>query len=125
MPNKNEDIQRNKLLHTIIDGIQEVKGHEIVCLNLTEVPHAAADYFVICHGNSDTQVDAIARAVERETIDELQERPWHKEGQNNSEWVLLDYFNIVVHVFHKEARKFYELEDMWADAEVQKIENRA
>ncbi|MFZ6051604.1 ribosome silencing factor [Halocola ammonii] len=125
MPNKNEEIQRNKLLHTIIDGIQEVKGHEIVCLNLTEVPHAAADYFVICHGNSDTQVDAIARAVERETMDELRERPWHKEGQNNSEWVLLDYFNVVVHIFHKEARKFYELEDMWADAEVQRIENRA
>lgn len=125
MPNKIKESQRKKLLETIISGIQEVKGHEITCLNLTEIPHAAADYFVICHGSSDTQVDAIARSVERETEDELKERPWHKEGLNNSEWVLLDYFNIVVHIFHKEARHFYELEDMWADAKVQKIENRA
>lgn len=125
MLNKSNETQTERLLEIIVQGVQEVKGNEITCLDLKEIPHSVADYFVICHGNSDTQVDAIARSVERETQEALGEKPWHKEGVQNSEWVLLDYFNIVVHIFHKDKRGFYELEELWADAEVEKIENRA
>lgn len=112
------------LLEVVIDGIREVKGHDIVSLDLRAIPHAITDYFVVCHGNSHTQVDAISRSVERETEKRLNESPWHKEGLRGAEWVLLDYSDIVVHIFHRDARPFYGLEDLWADAKANRYEDK-
>ena len=105
------------LVDTIIDGIQDVKGKDIVVMNLSELPNAVTDFFVICTGDSSTQVEAIAQSITRKTRTELKEKPWHQEGTTNAEWVLLDYVNIVVHIFYKEVREFYSLENLWADGE--------
>lgn len=111
------------LVDSIIEGIQEVKGKDISILNLTSIENAVCDYFVICTGDSSTQVDAIASSVERTTRDNIKEKPWHNEGSTNSEWILLDYVNVVVHVFYRETREFYNIEGLWADAERTNIEN--
>lgn len=105
------------LIDTIIDGMQDIKAQNIIILNLSELPNAVADFFIICSGESSTQVESIAQSVVRKTRKELQEKPWHEEGTRNAEWVLLDYVNVVVHVFYKEIRDFYNLESLWADAE--------
>ena len=104
------------LIETIIDGIQDVKGKDIVVLDMEKLPNSVAQYFVICSGDSSTQVDSIAQTIARKTKTELHEKPWHQEGMNNAEWVLLDYVNVVVHVFYRDRREFYNLEDLWADA---------
>jgi len=104
------------LATTIIEGVQDAKGQGIVQLDMRDIPHAVADFFVICHGNSNTQVDAISRNVEHNAFEKLEEKAWQKEGINNAEWILLDYGNVVVHIFYKEAREFYGLEELWADA---------
>lgn len=111
------------LVDTIVEGVQEVKGKDITILNLTEIENAVCDYFVICSGDSSTQVDAIANSVQRTTREKLTEKPWHNEGSTNSEWILLDYVNVVVHVFYRETRDFYNIEGLWADAERTNIEN--
>ncbi|MDG1159922.1 MAG: ribosome silencing factor [Flavobacteriales bacterium] len=115
--------QTTLLLESIIEGIQDVKGHDITVLDLTKIPHSVASHFVVCHGNSNTQVTAIARGVEKQTSIALNEKPWSREGIGNAEWALLDYGNIVVHVFYKEARAFYALEELWADAELTHYED--
>lgn len=110
------------LAETIVKGMQELKGSDITVLNLADVPGAVSPYFVICHGDSSTQVEAIARSIEKETQKELKEKPWHIEGNENAEWVLLDYVDVVAHVFYRETREFYNLEGLWADATFEKIE---
>lgn len=105
------------LIDSIIDGIQDVKGKDIVILNLSELPNAIADFFIICSGDSSTQVESAAQAIVRRTRKEVQQKPWHQEGTRNAEWVLLDYVDVVVHVFYKGIREFYNLEGLWADAE--------
>jgi ribosome-associated protein len=122
MTKRKSPVNKASLLDVIIAGIQEVKGNEIIYLDLREIKHAIADYFVVCHGNSHTQVDAIARSVEKETETILNESALHIEGRGNSEWVLMDYGDIVVHIFHKDARPFYALEDLWADAKATLVE---
>lgn len=111
------------LIDSIIDGIQDVKGKDITVLDLKEIPNAVTDYFIICTGESSTQVDAISQSIVRTTRNNLKEKPWHQEGNNNSEWILLDYVNIVVHVFYKNTRSFYNLENLWADAKRNDIPN--
>lgn len=125
MTKVHKPISENPLISSIINGIQEVKGHDIVVLDLRSIPHAVTDYFVVCHGNSNTQVQAIARSVEDEVAKELSDRPWHKEGIQNANWILLDYSEAVVHIFYKEDREYYALEDLWADAKVSEVESRA
>ncbi len=93
-----------------------MKGKDIVHLDLRDVPNTVCDHFVICHGDSSTQVAAIANSVEKMVRDQTDEKPWHTEGQNNGEWVLLDYVNVVVHIFHRDKRGYYALEDLWGDA---------
>ena len=105
-----------RLVDAIVSGIQEVKGKDIVHLDLRDVPNTVCDHFVICHGDSNTQVAAIANSVEKEVQELTNEKPWHTEGQNNGEWVLLDYVNVVVHIFHRDKRGYYALEDLWGDA---------
>jgi ribosome-associated protein len=111
------------LVDSIVEGIQEVKGKDISILNLTSIDNAVCDYFVVCTGDSSTQVDAIANSIERTTRENIKEKPWHNEGSTNSEWILLDYVNVVVHVFYRETREFYNIEGLWADAERKNIEN--
>lgn len=104
------------LTEAIVLGIQEVKGRDIVTLDLRNVPNSMAEHFVICHGDSDTQVEAIAASVDKFVRSQRHEKPWHVEGERNAEWILMDYVNVVVHVFHKNKRAFYQLEELWADA---------
>jgi ribosome-associated protein len=109
-------IAHNLLVDAIIDGIQDVKGRNVVKLDLTELKQSVADYFIICSGESSTQVEGIYQSIIRSTKKELDEKPWHAEGVGNAEWILLDYVDVVVHIFYKDVRKFYNLEDLWADA---------
>jgi ribosome-associated protein len=107
----------------IIEAISNLKGKNIVQLDLRKIPDAPVDYFIICEGDSVTQVRAICDNIYKEVLEHQQTRPDHIEGARQAQWVLVDYFNTVVHVFHPEARKYYELEDMWSDAEVTQYEN--
>jgi ribosome-associated protein len=113
------------LVEAIIKGIQEVKGKDIVHLDLRGVPNTVCDHFVICHGDSSTQVEAIANSVERMAREQAQQKPLHTEGQRNGEWILLDYFDVVVHIFLRDKRAHYALEDLWGDAARTSYENVA
>lgn len=101
-----------------VKGIIEKKGQEIVCLDLRNVKTSVADYFIICHADSGTQVRAIADSVEEEIYKAFREDPWQREGLENSEWIILDYVSVVVHIFKREKRYFYGIEELWGDAEV-------
>ncbi len=92
------------------------------CAKLRKVKNAITDFFVICSGNTDTQIDAIATSVDDEVFKATKLNPWHQEGKQNKEWILLDYIDVVVHVFRKDRRKFYDLESLWGDAEISQIE---
>ncbi len=114
---KTKDTEASELLvKAIVEGMQVNKAKDIVILDLRNLTSAVCDFFVLCSGDSSTQVDGIANSIARFTRKELKEKPWHIEGKSNSEWILLDYVNVVSHVFYKDARSFYELEDLWADA---------
>ena len=105
-----------KLIKLIIDGIEDVKGNEISLLDLRKLENRVSDYFIICDGNSNTQVNAIISSVTKKVSKGLRDKPWGVEGRENAEWVLLDYVDVVVHVFQKEKREFYDLEGLWGDA---------
>ena len=123
MSNKIKTLSPSKILaETIVKGMQELKGIEIKVLDLSNISGAVCQYFGICHGESDTQVMAIARAIEKETLKQIKEKPWHTEGEGNAQWILMDYVDVVAHVFYKEAREFYNLEGLWADAPIENIE---
>jgi ribosome-associated protein len=109
------------LLNSIIKGIFEKKGLDVVKIDLRQLENRIADFFVICHGTSKPQVDSISYSVEDTTRKEAGEKPIRIEGLENCFWVLLDYGNIVVHVFQEEYRSFYSLESLWADAEIEKM----
>jgi ribosome-associated protein len=112
------------LLETIFDAMHEKKAENILLLDLSEIKGANFDYFVIAHGNSTTQVGAIAEEVRRQVKTVCKQNPAHAEGFSNAEWVLLDYHDVVVHVFQKEIREHYQLENLWADAEITPIEEK-
>ncbi|HFA49850.1 MAG TPA: ribosome silencing factor [Bacteroidetes bacterium] len=101
----------------IIDSIQDIKGKNIVKLDLRELNDAPTYFFIICEGDSNTQVKAISENIHKRLKEEHGQLPSHSEGKQNARWVCMDYFHTVVHVFYKETRKFYELEDLWSDAE--------
>jgi ribosome-associated protein len=107
----------------IIDAIQDIKGQNIVKLDLRKLSDSPADYFIICEGESTTQVRSIAENVARRTKNELKINANHIEGLGSSIWVVVDYFDVVVHVFYKETRDFYDLEDLWSDAEFSEYQN--
>jgi len=104
------------LKEEVIKGIQEKKGIEIICLNLAKINSTVCDYFVVCHGTSNTHVSAIAESVEEQVSKNTGLKPRRKEGFANAEWILLDYLDVVVHVFQEHVREYYNLEDLWADA---------
>ena len=109
------------LTELVIKALQEKKGHEIVCLDLRLLKTAVADMFIICHGDSTTQVDALARSVEELIYKETGENPMYKEGTENAQWILIDYINVVIHIFQKEFRDYYGIERLWADAQVRHV----
>lgn len=111
------------LVTTIVEGMQNIKAQNIIVLKLTDIDIAVCDYFIICDGNSNTQVSAIAGGVEKHVREHFHDKPWHIEGTENSEWVLMDYVHTAVHIFQKETREFYDLEGLWNDAEIVAIEN--
>jgi ribosome-associated protein len=111
------------LADLVVRGMQDKKASDIVVLNLKELKNAVADYFIICSANSDTQIEAIARSVEEEIEKVTGENAWQTEGRTNREWVLLDYVDVVVHVFLRDRRKFYALEELWGDADISYIES--
>jgi ribosome-associated protein len=108
--------RNSKIIKHILKAIQDKKGENIVSLDLRKIPEAVADFFIICEASSTTQVKAIADAIEVEVKDEVGEMPFHHEGHQSAQWVLIDYVNVVVHVMQPETRKFYRLEEMWSDA---------
>jgi ribosome-associated protein len=111
-----------RLKNLIVEGMQEKKAKEIVSIDLRNLKNAVTDFFVICHADSKTHIDAIAKSVEEFVYKKNSgEEPFHKEGQSNSEWVLIDYLNVVVHIFRQEQREYYGIERLWADAEIQTI----
>lgn len=107
----------------IIHGIQEKKGNEIVRLDLKNLNSSVTDYFVICHAESGTQVRAIAASVEHEVFQALKIDPWRKEGFEHAEWILLDYVDVVVHIFKTEKRHYYGIEELWGDAELKNYQS--
>lgn len=109
------------LLDAAIQGLQKTKGENIICIDLKGLENAVCEYFVICTGTSSTHVNALAGIVEKEIKKTLNEKPWHSEGFGSAEWILLDYVNVVIHIFQNEAREFYNLEGLWNDAEISKI----
>ena len=112
-----------KLCQIVVKGMQEKKAEEIVVLDLREVKNSISDFFVICSGNSDTQIEAIAQSIEEQVYKIDQENPWHIEGLNNKLWVLIDYVDVVAHVFNNREREFYNLESLWGDAKIEVIED--
>lgn len=123
MVKKTESVSADTLSKYIVKGIQEKKGTNIVILDLKEVSNAIADCFILCTGSSDTQIDAISDSIEKEVSEGSDERPWHREGIKNKEWILLDYVNVVVHVFKNDIRAFYGLEELWGDAKVIQVDD--
>ncbi len=111
------EVSSEILCQSVVKGMQERKGLEIVVLDLRNVKSAITDYFVICSGTSDTQIDALADSVEEEVWKDIQANPWKREGKMQKEWILIDYVDVVVHVFKKDRREFYKLEELWGDAE--------
>jgi len=112
---------KNPLLDSIIDGLEERKAKNITVLDLSNIKNRSFDFFVIADAESSTHVDSIASSVEETVKKQLNERPFHTEGWENSEWILLDYVDIMVHVFQQQTRDFYRLEDLWADAEITRL----
>lgn len=119
-----KNINNDDLLANIIKGIEEVKGNDIDILDLRAIENTVCDYFVICNGTSNTQVNSIVNSVQKIVSKELKDKPWHVEGTENGEWVLMDYVNIVVHVFQKHIREYYNIESLWGDAKITSIQNK-
>ena len=117
-----KDISDTKtLISKIIAGIEEVKGVEINLLDLRQIHNTVSSYFIICNGTSNTHVNAIVNSVQKNVSKNLKEKPYHTEGKENSEWVLIDYIDVVVHVFQKQVRDQYNLENLWGDAQSTQI----
>lgn len=113
-------ISAEEIKKVVIEAMQDKKALEIISIDLKATYEGVTDYFIICHGESTTQVNAISEFIQREVKEKLHENPYRSEGTRNAQWVILDYFDVVVHVFYKDAREFYRLEDMWSDAPVER-----
>ncbi len=116
-------VTKQILIDKIVDAIQDTKGEDIMIFDLSGIENSVAETFVICSGNSNTQVAAIAGNVEKKVRNDLKERPWHVEGTENAMWVLVDYVTVVVHIFQKQIREYYDIEELWGDAKITKVED--
>lgn len=115
--------RNSKIFKCIIKAIREKKGENIVSLDLRKIPEAVADFFVICEATNTTQIKAISDFIEDTLKDECGETPYKHEGHQARQWIIIDYVNIVVHIMHSETRKFYKLEEMWSDAELEEYDS--
>ena len=113
----------DELIALILEGIEEVKGQQISLLDLRQIENTVCEYFIICNGTSNTHVNAIVGSIQKTVSKAIKDKPWHVEGEDNAEWVLMDYVNVVVHVFQKQIREFYDIEGLWGDAKVTLIES--
>ena len=120
----NKTVEKQALIDKIVEAIQDVKGEDIMIFDLSKIENSVAETFIICSGNSNTQVNAIVGSIQKIVSKELKDKPWHVEGTDNAEWVLMDYVNIVVHVFQKHIREYYNIESLWGDAKITTIENK-
>ena len=111
-----EKYSSNKLITNIIKSIEEVKGKEVILIDMKKIDNTPCDYFIICDGSSNTQVSAIVSKIKKNVSKLLSEKPLNIEGLENCKWVLIDYINVVVHVFQKEIRQYYNIENLWGDA---------
>lgn len=116
MNKKSREAETKQLVELIVGGLQEKKGKDIVTLDLRKIDNAVSDYFVIATGDSNTHVEALAGSVEEFVRKASKDKPWHVEGTSNAEWVLMDYVNVVVHIFQRDPRELYNIEGLWADA---------
>ena len=107
----------------IVDSIQDIKGKSITILDLRELEEAATDFFIICEGDSGTQIKALADNIHKRVREEMGLRPSHTEGRSSAKWILVDYFTTVVHIFYPDTRSFYDLEDLWSDAKMTQYES--
>ncbi|PWJ44445.1 ribosome silencing factor [Sediminitomix flava] len=123
MERKNTELDSKELAELAVKGMQEKKAKDIVLLDLRKTGNAVADFFVIATGNTDTQVDAIQNSVEEIIKIAKNELPHHREGYTQKQWIILDYINVVVHIFEKSRREYFGLEDLWGDAKVTRFEN--
>ncbi len=111
------------LIHKIIEGIEEVKGQNTTIIDLRNIENAVAKYFIIADGTSNTQVNAIADSIKKTVSKSLHQNPWHIEGEDNSEWILMDYVDVVAHIMQKPVREYYNLEELWGDAKIMQLKN--
>jgi len=119
---KSDSISSEQLCHLVVKGMQEKKALDVVIMDLRDIKNAITDFFVICTGNSDTQIDAIGDSIEAEVYKVISEHPWQREGKEAKEWILIDYVDVVAHVFKKDRREFYGLEQLWGDAKITLVE---
>ena len=119
----NKLTEKQLLIDNIVEAIQDTKGEDIKIFDLSTIENSVTETFIICSGNSNTQVSAIAGSIEKKVRNELKDRPWHVEGADNALWILVDYVSVVVHIFQKHIRDYYEIEELWGDAKITEIEN--
>ncbi len=113
----------DELIALILEGIEEVKGQKVNLLDLRDIENTVCDYFIICNGTSNTHVNAIVGSIRKIVSKATGDKPWHVEGEGNAEWILMDYVNVVVHVFQKQIREYYDIEGLWGDAKVTEVES--
>ena len=109
------------LIEKIVDGISDVKGQNIEMIDLRKIENRICDFYIICSGSSNTHVSAILESVKKKISKSLKEKPSHTEGEENAEWILLDYINVVVHIFQEKVREFYKIEELWGDCKINMI----
>ena len=124
MRKKKFEVTDELLTKVIIEAILEKKVHRLIKINLKNLKNTLCDYFIICEGESNTQVNALAENIEKQTYLQLKTHPHHIEGRENSQWILLDFFSVIVHIFQKEYRNFYKLEDLWSDGKLEIIQEK-
>jgi len=113
-----KNVSTDDLIATILKAIDEIKGVDVQLLDLREIENTVCDYFIICSGTSSTHVNAISGIIQKQVGKILKEKPWHVEGEGIADWILLDYVNVVVHVFQKQIRTYYDIESLWGDAKI-------
>ena len=121
-----KDLKTSDILaNIVVKGMQEMKAKEIITLDLRDIESSVCDFFIICHGTSSTHVSAIADSIIETSLKSIKEKPWNKEGLTNGNWILLDYGNIVAHIFQKETRDYYNIEKLWGDAKINFVKETA
>ena len=117
---KKTDVVGN-LIEKIVEGISDVKGHNVEMIDLRKIENRICDFYIVCSGSSNTHVSAILESVRKKVSKSLKEKPSHTEGEENAQWILLDYSNVVVHIFQEQVREFYKIEDLWGDCKINTI----